>query len=218
MNTEFDHFFMFVKKPFHEESIITDAGFRLTKGNKHEGQGTQSKSILLEKEYVEFIWVNDQDETIRNPLKLNRRDNFEASPFGIGFRGGISESEKQNYWAYSPKFAHGSTFWINKFNESKPSVPLLFIMDLPSMKIEKPSDFWPINRFQKDSELLTHKSKSTKVVQIDISGPECESLNSIVSRVDPRLQFRDSDKFHVKIKLNGEFQTFSIGKHATIMC
>lgn len=161
----FDHIFCFCKPPAtHEVGVTSKEGFTLTDQKGHSGQGTANRCIIFEENYLEFIFLNNLDDAVANPLRLDRRSNWKEtkfSPFGIGLRGKISEEDIDNFWIYNPPYWPDGKIYIHKSNETAQNLPLFFV--IPSVK--KPSERGV------DPNLLKHKSRSTQIKSIHLAGP-----------------------------------------------
>ena len=97
MNVELDHVLICspVGAPVAEQLI--EAGFREGSPNRHPGQGTANRKFFFDNAFLEFIWVEDEQETrsdLVQPTRLWERMNWQetgVAPFGICLR--LSEGD-----------------------------------------------------------------------------------------------------------------------------
>jgi hypothetical protein len=111
--------------------LLEDDGWRLDAGTAHRGQGTRNRRLVFAEQYFELLWVADLDEARSNPLRLDRRADWErsgASPVGIALRGQVPEAGAGDYWRYD---GLGLPIWIHRDNERAPQRPLVFVLDVP---------------------------------------------------------------------------------------
>jgi len=164
-----DHVFCFCEPTLVSEIKNTNnAGFTLNSEVHHPGQGTANRSIIFEENYLEFIYVNSIDDANQNPLKLARRAEWSksgASPFGICLRSAIPENELNQFWTYSPPYWPEGSIFINKLNEESPEQPLFFVI---------PSSVRPVDRPKINHSMITHETKSTAILKVEIMGPDYE--------------------------------------------
>ena len=193
----FDHIFCFCEPPATSEAETSSKeGFTLTDEKCHSGQGTSNRCIIFEENYLEFIFINKLDDALTNPLRLDRRANWKEtqfSPFGIGLRGNISDEEMENFWVYRPPYWPDGKIYIHKSNENAPNLPLFFV--IPSAK--KPSELFGLH-----SNLLKHKTHSTQINSIHLTGPNYN--DSRFPNVD-NIQFASADTPILNIEIDGSF-------------
>lgn len=128
---EFDHVFCMVPPVGDWLTRLSDGGWEPDAGTSHPGQGTANRRILFAGQYLELVWVEDPAEARANPLRLDRRAEWAAtgaSPFGIGFRGQLTEGQREAFWLYEDL---GFPLWVHRDSERRPERPLTFVLDIP---------------------------------------------------------------------------------------
>lgn len=68
-NIEIDHIFRIVDPDFYEQLSI-DFKDQIQLKKDHVGQGTSSRFLPFEKNYLEFIWLSNLEESKSNQLQL----------------------------------------------------------------------------------------------------------------------------------------------------
>jgi Glyoxalase-like domain len=127
---ELDHVFCLVNPDGDWAARLGGAGWQLDAGSVHAGQGTRNRRVRWPGCYLELLWVHDVLEARRNPLRLDRRADWErtgASPFGIGMRGRLSEGEAVDYWRYD---GLPMPVWVHRDNEEAPERPFVFVLEV----------------------------------------------------------------------------------------
>ena len=130
----------------------------------HAGQGTRNRRLAWPEHHLELLCVTNEAEARSSPLRLDRRGRWEltgASPFGVGFRGVLSERQRDDFWLYEEP---GARIWIHRDNERAPARPLLFVVEASGAELERrrPRSGAP--------ELLAHRHGGT-LAEVRISGP-----------------------------------------------
>ena len=132
---ELDHLFCMVKPDGDWAARLGDAGWHLDAGMTHAGQGSRNRRLRWPGCYLELLWVHDVAEARHNALRLDRRADWErtgASPFGIGLRGRLSETERLDYWRYD---GLPMPVWVHRDNEEAPERPFVFVLDLTEHRL-----------------------------------------------------------------------------------
>ncbi|NER04767.1 MAG: VOC family protein [Okeania sp. SIO3C4] len=149
-NLEVDHIFRIVDDDADAINKISLLGFSPSEIGEHTEQGTSSRFIFFEKNYLELIYLRSREESQNNFLKFHQRvDNFSnksGSPYGIGFRGKLSEIEKNDFELYQPKYnLSGKSFTIYMHGSyfTNPEMPGIFFMEVSNSTKE---EFYPISR------------------------------------------------------------------------
>ena len=149
-NLEVDHIFIIVEDDADGINEISSLGFSASEVRNHTAQGTSSRFIFFEKNYLELIYLRSRKESQNNFVKFHERvDNFRnksGSPYGIGFRGKLSEIEKNNFEFYEPKYnLSGKNFTIYMHGSyfTNPEMPAIFFLEVDNITKE---EFYPINR------------------------------------------------------------------------
>ena len=74
--------------------------------------------------------MRDEKEASTNELKLNKRFNSKRCPFGIAFRGTLTEKERIDFWEYKPENLPSGSIWVHSSHLTDFSLPMIFVMDL----------------------------------------------------------------------------------------
>ncbi|NEN87847.1 MAG: VOC family protein [Okeania sp. SIO3H1] len=149
-NLEVDHIFRIVEDDADAINQISSLGFSPSEIREHTEQGTSSRFIFFEKNYLELIYLRSREESQNNFVKFHQRvDNFRnksGSPYGIAFRGKLSEIEKKDFELYQPKYnLSGKSFTIYMHSSyfTNPEMPAIFFLEVNNSTKE---EFYPINR------------------------------------------------------------------------
>ena len=149
-NLEVDHIFRIVEDDGEAINKILLLGFSASEIREHTGQGTSSRFIFFEKNYLELIYLRSREESQNNFVKFHERvDNFRnksGSPYGIGFRGKLSEIEKNDFEFYEPKYnlsGNNFTIYMHSSYFTNPEMPAIFFLEVNNSTKE---DFYPINK------------------------------------------------------------------------
>lgn len=182
----FDHFFCFVEPGLPAWKDSVEGCFTLDGGRRHPGQGTANRCVVLEENYLEFIWVEDPAQAEQNMLRLLPRCRWAetgASPFGIGLRGALAPERRRDYAAYRPEWAPGMTIWVWQASLDRPGLPFLFIVETPP---EMLAESRPARRRAAEPGLMRHPCGARAIRSIAIGGvdgaalpPECPGLVSL---------------------------------------
>jgi hypothetical protein len=198
-NLIFDHAFCFCEPSAEREVALSrQAGFTLTAGVKHQGQGTANRCILFPENYFEFIFLIPEDSALNNPLLLDRRANWPktgASPFGIALRGSLSEYEKAQFWEYHPPYWPNGSIFIHESNETNPELPIIFVV---------PSAVRPAEKPHADLQLFAHASASKAIRTLDISGPGYTWPNISTAA---GIRLRDARAPKMSVRVDGNLAT-----------
>ncbi|NES02675.1 MAG: VOC family protein [Okeania sp. SIO2F4] len=149
-NLEVDHIFRIVEDDADAINQISSLGFSPSEIREHTEQGTSSRFIFFEKNYLELIYLRSREESQNNFVKFHQRvDNFRnksGSPYGIAFRGKLSEIEKNDFELYQPKYnLYGKSFiiYMHGCYFTNPEMPAIFFLEVSNSTKE---EFYPINR------------------------------------------------------------------------
>jgi len=126
-----------VRDPDTAARRLEDEGWALDRGQEHEGQGTRNRRLPWESIYFELLWIDKPVQAESNPLRLDRRAEWQtsgASPVGLGFRGRLDSADREEFWPYD---VLGSRIWIHHDNEHSPERPLVFAMEMDAASIER---------------------------------------------------------------------------------
>src|SRR5215471_7899198 len=89
MKLELDHLFTFVNAGAPEVEQLVRFGLSEGQPNTHPGQGTACRRFFFHNAYLEFLWIQDEQEVAAEwvrPLGFPARSSYQqtgASPFGI---------------------------------------------------------------------------------------------------------------------------------------
>lgn len=129
-NIEIDHIFTIVNQGF-EHNLSEELNSQIKLKRTHTGQGTSARFLPFERNYLEFIWLSNLEESKGNQLKLYKRFMANQCPFGIAFPGKIEDEFKNDFIEYNPSYSIGSTkILIHRSHFEDFSIPMLFVMDL----------------------------------------------------------------------------------------
>jgi hypothetical protein len=134
---ELDHVFCFCDPTLPEAKTLEAAGFVLTRGTRHAGQGTANRSAVFGPQYLELIYLSSAGDARANPMRLHLRALWKEtgrSPFGIALRGEVPEREREKFWEYHPPYAPGRVILVHRASEETPGFPVLFITPPPGFK------------------------------------------------------------------------------------
>lgn len=201
MSYEFNHTFMFVDKDFSEESLFKESDLVCTMEREHLGQGTSAKFIMFPDNYLEFIWMSNEDNAKKNLIPIQEKANWKTSgwnPFGIAFSGGVPENEKKYFVEYSPDYNSGKSIWIDKRSIENKEWPLLFFME-PSKDLE-PESYRPSVMLKDRPEAVISKNSIKKLIY---SGPAFKVPSYINSDF---ISFTSSAEYLLDIKLATDTQ------------
>jgi hypothetical protein len=96
---ELDHVIVFVAGPEAVASLFP--GFVLDHGIRHTGQGTRNRRVLFSRNYVEIVWITDDDQERHSGLGFAPRCAPDAPcPFGVVLRGTVDEPDRERYVPY----------------------------------------------------------------------------------------------------------------------
>lgn len=199
---ELDHLFCFCSKDLKEPASGERAGFKISYGVKHEGQGTANRCMIFNENYFEFIFMDSESDALKNPLRLDRRANWQTtkcSPFGVALRGTLTEQDRRQFWQYNPPYFPTRTILIHKSNETNLEWPLLFVMPLPENSSIK--SMHPINSTKLDPSLLQHPNGATKIDSVEIAGP---NYNWPITQVIPQIALNHADSVKMNIFVNSK--------------
>ncbi len=209
-NLEIDHLFCFCSSELKEATLAVKVGFKLNNGIRHERQGTANRCIIFNENYFEFIFMDSLEDAQKNPLRLDRRANWQAtqcSPFGIALRGILSEEDRRQFWEYHPPYFPTKTILIHKSSETNPEWPLLFVMPTPeNMSLEM---MRPANSTRIEPSLLKHENGANKIEKVEVSGPNyqwplAQAIKQIllINSNSPKMNIHVNTKIPLQLELN----------------
>ena len=192
-----------------ERSTLEACGFPVKFGRKHRGQGTRNKCILLEKNYIELLYIYSIKEAKTNFLRLDERfcnNNNYFSPFGVVLRGEIHKKDKSKFIPYLPPYSTAITMWIFKDTLNNSQYPLIAVIEF--MEDNKKLQI-PKFRFKVKKELFKNSWLVKEISSIHLFGPNFEKLNT--SFMPKELKFNNSTIHKAEMQLKGNTnRTFTI--------
>ena len=161
---ELDHIVCMVDDLDQPSRVLERDGWVLDAGTVHVGQGTRNRRLAWPDHHLELLCVTDEREARSSPLRLDRRARWSttgASPFGVGFRGVLAQTEQDDFWLYEEG---GARIWIHRDNERAPERPLLFVVEASgeAMERRRPRSGPPA--------LLAHRHGGT-LTEVRVTGP-----------------------------------------------
>jgi hypothetical protein len=126
---ELDHVVCMVDDIDQPSRVLEGDGWVLDAGTVHAGQGTRNRRLAWPDHHLELLCVTDEREAGSSPLRLDRRARWSAtgaSPFGVGLRGVLARTERDDFWLFEEG---GTRIWIHRDNERAPERPLLFVVE-----------------------------------------------------------------------------------------
>lgn len=121
-----NHYFTLVDKSFPEKKSLLEQGFIFSGPRKHSGQGTSAEFILFPTNYIEYIWIDNIEDSKNNLLKLHRRNEPKACKYGLCFSGSIPDNHKNDFIVYNPPYNPKNKILIQKESINNLSMPLIF--------------------------------------------------------------------------------------------
>src|SRR4051795_11594990 len=97
---ELDHVFCMVPPAGDWARQLSERGWVLDAGTRHEAQGTRNRRLVWAGQYLELVWIEDPAAARANPLRLDRRAEWAAtgaSPFGVGLRGRLTAEQRADF-------------------------------------------------------------------------------------------------------------------------
>jgi Glyoxalase-like domain len=179
MSIELDHLFTFTSAGAPEVERLVRFGLREGQPNTHPGQGTACRRFFFHNAYLEFVWVDDEQEAASEwvrPLGFIKRSQYQqsgASPFGLIFRPapGVAEAVELPFatWALRPPYLPEPLKLDVADNAADTAEPLLFYMSFGSR-----SDRYPPQRRQP----LDHPAGFKEITGIRLTLPGALSLST----------------------------------------
>lgn len=205
---EADHIFIYSSPGAKAEADeLRKLGFVVdTTVTRHTGQGTASRSVILENGYIELIWIDSAVsvaaearallESMR-PAAAWRTSG--ASPFGLGLRPRDNSTDygvpAKSYSA--PWMKAGSSIALLK-QDSEPDALEIFVvpdyMALPS---------WIGQLKEHMPSLLAHPNGAKRITRIEVHGPASHHPVAARSLVIPGFTMREAAEPVAIIELDG---------------
>src|SRR4051794_8737982 len=168
-----DHVFCMVSPDDTWAAEFEAAGWVLDAGSSHPGQGTRNRRLLWRDQFLELLWVEDEDAARRNPLRLDRRGRWRtsgASPFGFGYRGYLPERLREDYWLYDRL---GFPIWIHHDSDRAPQRPLVFVLHDADQRGAEPGGRAPPRRVSSTPD------EASQLIALRHTGPAAPHLPHI---------------------------------------
>jgi hypothetical protein len=174
-NIEIDHIFTIVSPSFPEKNLISRNDL-IGNRNKHKDQGTSAEFMAFEQNYLEFIWLSDQEEARSNDLHLQQRFTSNQCPFGFGFRGKIDEDHLDDFNIYKPSYLSQGRILDHKSQQIDYKVPMFFIMDLD----KDIKSFYPTNIKSFSSDVI----QTGKIERVILHTPYPSPTNALFPQIE----------------------------------
>jgi hypothetical protein len=110
---ELDHIFIVCDRGAPGAEALLRLGLREGSSNTHPGQGTACRRFFFANAYLELLWIEDEEEAGREPVKRTRLlDRWAlrragACPFGVVVRPTVDEIytvPRFPTWRYTPSY------------------------------------------------------------------------------------------------------------------
>jgi hypothetical protein len=172
---EIDHIFTIVSPHFLEKGLIKPNSL-IGNLTHHKGQGTSAEFMPFEQNYLEFIWLSNEEEARNNDLHLQQRFTSNKCPFGFGFRGKVDEGHLDDFNIYKPSYLSQGRILDHKSQTSNFNIPMYFVMDLDKDN----ESFYPINMksFSKD------RIQSGGIKKVILHTPHPDPVNSLFPQIE----------------------------------
>ncbi len=150
-----NHYFTIVDPLFLERESLVKQGFKLCGPARHKGQGTSAEFVLFPKNYFEYIWIDDTEASKNNLLKLYKRTEQGACPYGLCFVGQLPEEYLKEFITYIPPYSPNTKLFVLKESIEDVSMPLIFI----DARFSNPKESEPQNNNKISKESLNPQDK-----------------------------------------------------------
>jgi hypothetical protein len=194
---ELDHIFCFCSSALPEVALLEAYGFIVSPGRRHPGQGTANRCVRFRENYLEFIYVDDENEARANSLQLHRRAQWRqtgASPYGIALRGTLSELDRKEFWEYRPSYLPSGEILIHK---SEDRGPLIFLV--PSRSASAPPE---------------HVTRTSKMTSVRLTGP---GYRWPLAQTLPNISLANASTPYMSVEVDGDLGSeFSLNALLTV--
>jgi hypothetical protein len=107
-----DHLFIMCDVGAPEATALSQLGLDEMASNTHPGQGTACRRFSLAEQYLELLWVSDEDKARSDGVRPTQlwerwdRRRTGACPFGLVFRADAPEASAPPFrtWTYAPRY------------------------------------------------------------------------------------------------------------------
>jgi len=199
----FDHVFTFVAEDGPEAGLLEGAGLTIGATQLLRGQGTASRSVLFDGNFLELVHLHSRAEAEADPMRLDRRADFAKTgccPYGIGLRGRLSEAERGRFLPYHPPyFPAGAVLWIHRATTDDPALPLVFVSEpWPGFTVEtmRPGGWPRIPRTR-----FEHACGATGIADVRMTLPSVRGWP--LEPPVPGVSVSAGERFHLSVALAG---------------
>jgi hypothetical protein len=179
MTIELDHLFTFTSPGAPEVERLVQFGLREGAPNTHPGQGTACRRFFFHNAYLEFVWVEDEQEVASawvRPLGFRERSRYPqtgASPFGIILRPAPFAADPVELpfatWALRPPYLPAPLKLDVAENSKDTGEPLVFYMSFGNR-----ADRYPPERRQP----LEHSTGFKEITGVRITLPGAQESSA----------------------------------------
>jgi hypothetical protein len=162
----------------HSDKLL-EAGFLEGSPNRHLGQGTANRRFFFDNAFLEFIWVENEQEAhsaLVQPTRLWERWRWRetgASPFGICLRVTDGNTPPFETFDYRPPYIpEGAS--IQVASDTLPGEPMLFINTLSVPPTELSGDA---------RQPLEHSNGARELSHLHLGAPDAAGISAALLRV-----------------------------------
>lgn len=109
---------------------------------------------MFEKNYIEFIWVDDHELCKKNDPHLYKRLTGDYCKHGICYRGKLRANQEKDFVLTKTEYLDNGEIWDLQKSISNLELPLIFVIDLNKDK----KDYWPINNDKLPKQIMLKQS------------------------------------------------------------
>ena len=185
MTVELDHLFTLTSRGAPEVERLVAFGLSEGQPNTHPGQGTACRRFFFHNAYLEFVWVEDEQEAASawaEPLGFVARSQYRqtgASPFGLILRPAADAAEDGELpfatWTLRPPYLPEPLTLEVADSAAVTDEPLLFYMSFG-----RRADRSPVERRQP----LAHAAGFNEITGIRLSWPGTRRLSPALQTVE----------------------------------
>jgi len=163
---EIDHAFVFCSSELKEVELARQLGFTQDHKSTHKGQGTSCRCVFFEENYLEFIYIDDVQSAMQNPLELQYKADWKNSghsPFGVGLRGELSDDDRKLFWEYKPVYSPNRKILFLNNRSNFLMLPLIFYLGSTETSFK--------NNSKTLEPLKQHSNNAKNIRDIQLFGP-----------------------------------------------
>ncbi len=204
---ELDHLFILTSVDAPEAAALIELGLEEGPGNVHPGQGTSNRRFFFEHNFLELLWVHDEEEvrtSVIAPTHLwerSRSSETGYSPFGLCVRpsaDGKAVEERDvlpETWAYIPPYLPAGRQIEVVDNSTHPQEPMLF--QIPPLPISGNDRTPQMVRRQHPLGVLT-------ITKLRLLMPVRQSASLAMTRLLAAdwLDVEDAEKLHMILEFD----------------